>query len=86
MYELRLHKDAARFYQKAEASLVRRLNRCFEYLRQDPFLHPNIRQLKKPMWGYRCRVGNWRVFYEVNSQARLVNILRIAHRREAYRR
>jgi mRNA interferase RelE/StbE len=34
---------------------------------------------------FRIRVGNYRIVYELNSEARLVTILYVRHRREAYR-
>jgi mRNA interferase RelE/StbE len=36
--------------------------------------------------GYRIRVGNYRILYEVNDPSRQVSIYRVKHRREAYRR
>jgi mRNA interferase RelE/StbE len=35
---------------------------------------------------YRIRVGDYRIVYAVDDDARLVLIARIAHRREVYRR
>ena len=34
----------------------------------------------------RTRVGSWRVLYEVDDDASIVSILRVARRRDAYRR
>jgi mRNA interferase RelE/StbE len=34
---------------------------------------------------WRIRVGDYRVIYEIDEDERLVVILRIKHRREAYR-
>ncbi len=34
---------------------------------------------------YRVRVGNYRIVYEVDRQARQVTVHHIRHRREAYR-
>ncbi|MGA2260659.1 MAG: type II toxin-antitoxin system RelE/ParE family toxin [Acidobacteriota bacterium] len=36
--------------------------------------------------GYRIRVGNYRVLYEVSDSRRQVSIYRVKHRRDAYRR
>jgi len=49
MYEVLLTRDAQKFYQNADASLVRRLNRCFDQLRRNPYEHPNIKRLKGPL-------------------------------------
>ena len=62
MYEIRLTRDARTFYEAADKVLAKRLNRCFDQLRQDPYAHPNIRRLKGPLDGqWRYRVGDWRV-------------------------
>ena len=85
MYEVFLTREAQRFYEEAEASLVRRLNRCFQYLKESPYEHPNIKRLKGPLSGYfRYRVGDWRVVYSVDEQKRVVVVLLIAHRSKAY--
>ena len=85
MYELVLTREARKFYEKAEPSLVRRLHRCFEQLRATPYEHPNIRRLRGPLAGYfRCRVGDWRVVYEVDEKRKTVTILLIVHRSKAY--
>ncbi|MDQ7030861.1 MAG: type II toxin-antitoxin system RelE/ParE family toxin [Ardenticatenia bacterium] len=79
-------REAQNFYEKADPPLVRRLHRCFEQLRETPYEHPNIRRLKGPLAGFfRYRVGNWRVIYNVDDDAREVTILLIVHRGQAYR-
>ena len=35
--------------------------------------------------GYRIRVGDYRVLYEVDESSKLVNITAIGHRRDVYR-
>ena len=35
------------------------------------------------MW--RVRVGDYRIIYEVDDDRRVVEVLKVAHRREAYR-
>jgi len=86
MYELRLDQDAEKIYKKADVNLARRLNRCFDRLRQNPYKHPNTKPLKGILTGlYRCRVGNWRVIYEIFETEQVVNILQIVHRSKAYR-
>ena len=86
MYEVLLTRDAQKFYQDAGAPLVRRLNRCFDQLRRNPYEHPNIRRLKGPLAGYwRYRVGDWRVVYCVGEDRRIVTVVFIVHRSKAYR-
>jgi mRNA interferase RelE/StbE len=33
---------------------------------------------------WRIRVGDWRIVYIIDDRARLVSVMRIAHRREVY--
>ncbi len=47
---------------------------------------PGARKLSGEMRGaWRVRIGHYRVIYDINGDARLVIVLTVAHRREAYR-
>ncbi len=73
MYEIFLTKDARNFYKRAEINIVRKLNRCFDQLRQNPYEHPNIKTLKGILSGhYRYRVGDYRVIYRINTEPKQV--------------
>jgi len=43
------------------------------------------RKLKGTKDEYRLRVGDYRVFFTIDDQRRLVTVFHVAHRREAYR-
>ncbi len=49
---------------------------------------PNIAQIKRlknhPVSDYRLRVGNYRVLFDVNWEAKEILILKVGHRREVY--
>lgn len=49
--------------------------------------NPLPRQSKKLQGGagYRLRVGDYRVLYDLDKQENIVNVFAIRHRREAYR-
>lgn len=47
-----LTKEARDTYEGVDPILVRKLNRCFRYLREDPYKHPNIGRLKGPLAGH----------------------------------
>ena len=86
MYEVFLTREAQDFYEQADPVLVRKLNRRFRYLREDPYRHPNIKRLKGPLAGhFRYRVGDWRVIYQVDEQEHEVTVLLIAHQSKDYR-
>jgi mRNA interferase RelE/StbE len=84
-YELILAVDAGRFFERADPSLQRRLDRCFAALRAEPRKHNNIKRLKGEFSHLlRFRVGDWRVVYRIEEAARRVVVVNIAHRREIY--
>ena len=58
----------------------------YPVLRQEPHFGPNIKRLRNwdpPTWRYR--VGEWRIFYEIDEAAHWVLITAVEHRKEAYR-
>jgi mRNA interferase RelE/StbE len=60
-------------------------HKTVQVLKQNP-PPPAARKLRHPAIGeYRLRVGDWRVFYDVDEEAKTIVILRVMHRREAYR-
>jgi len=58
----------------------------YPQLRENPFLGPNIRKLKgytPDTWRYR--VGDFRLFFLVDQASRIVFLLSVDDRRDAYR-
>ncbi len=55
------------------------------HLAKDPYApNPNVRRLKdRP--GYRLRVGDWRIIYEIRKDELIILVLKIAPRGEVYR-
>jgi mRNA interferase RelE/StbE len=87
VFQVLLTDSAREFYEEADSPLQRRLDRCFEVLRNAPRQHPNIKSLKGRLSGcYRYRVGDYRVVYRIADEGRLVIVLIIAHRSGVYDR
>ena len=86
-FEVILLGQAEKFYNKASDDLARRLDLCFEDLEVSPFQGPNIKLLKtqRSLRWYRYRVGDYRVVYEIDREARKVGVLLVLHRSSAYR-
>ncbi len=58
----------------------------YPQLRKDPFLGPNIKKLKgydPATWRYR--IGKFRVFFMVDKTERIIFMLSVDDRRDAYR-
>ena len=85
MFELRLSAKAVDFFAAVDKRLAKKLARCFGQLEANPFLGNNVKPLKGPLAGcWRYRVGDWRVFYEVNQATNVIQVRTIAHRKDAY--
>jgi mRNA interferase RelE/StbE len=85
MYSVSLSDQAKTFFEEATAALQKRLDRCFDQLKQTPYRHSHIKPLKGKLAGYyRYRVGDYRVIYRVEAMTRQVLINVIVQRGKAY--
>jgi mRNA interferase RelE/StbE len=60
-----------------------RIRRALQGLAEEP-RPPGCRKLRDRE-GWRIRIGEYRVIYEIDDVARLVRVLEIGHRRDVYR-
>ncbi|HET7045705.1 MAG TPA: type II toxin-antitoxin system RelE/ParE family toxin [Gaiellaceae bacterium] len=81
---MRLGRDAARAYRHLHDPLARRITSAIDALADDPRPAGSVALAGRA--DYRIRVGDHRIVYAVDDDARVVLVARIAHRREAYRR
>jgi mRNA interferase RelE/StbE len=82
-YELVVDRRAAKELKSINQPDLKRLVLKIGALAQQPFPPDALKLTGVP--GYRLRQGDWRVIYEVDEAARRVTVLKVAHRREAYR-
>jgi mRNA interferase RelE/StbE len=79
-----LSTAAERDRRKLPPEIRSRITRTFLALEQDP-RPPGVAKLSGTANGWRIRVGDYRILFEVDDEAQTVLVLRVAHRREAYR-
>jgi len=63
------------------------LEYVYPQLKREPHFGPNIKRLRDwhpPTWRYR--VGDWRFFYIIDEETKVVSMVTAAHRKEAYRK
>ena len=81
---IRIRRSAARELERVPRRDRERLVAAIDALAEHPFsgnaLKGGLRGLR------RVRVGDYRVVYEVQEDALIVLVVRVAHRRDAYRR
>lgn len=79
-YELRATGWALRELRKLPPSIAERTGGAVDDLADDP-RPPGCTRLRGGA-GWRVRVGDYRVIYQVDDDARVVTVLRAGHRRE----
>ena len=45
----------------------------------------DVKQLRGNLGGYRLRVGDYRILFDLDGDRLLITIVKVAHRREAYK-
>ncbi len=83
MYSVKIKESAAKTLAKIPKPDRLRIIETIDMLKVNPLAGGT---LKGEFSGLkRIRVGNYRVIYEANAKELIVLVIRIAHRREAYR-
>lgn len=83
-YEVFLERAAERDLRQLSASNFQRIIPHIKKLAENP--RPvECRKITGSKNDWRIRVGNYRVIYEIDDKERAVRVMRIKHRREAYR-
>jgi mRNA interferase RelE/StbE len=83
-YQVLLRPAAGRDLAKLPSDIRSRLTEVLFTLENDP-RPPSVIKLAGNANLWRVRVGDYRVIFEIDDPAQTVLILRIAHRRDAYR-
>ena len=83
-FEIEWKHSAARELRKLPREVIARIIAAVETLAVDP--HPTgSRKLEGSEHTYRIREGPYRIIYEVGRRDLAIRVVRVAHRREAYR-
>lgn len=84
VYAVEFAPGADRGLRKLAPQIQMRLRPRIDALANNP-RPPRARKLRGADELWRIRVGEYRIVYEIRDKVLLVLIVRIAHRREAYR-
>lgn len=67
-----------------QLSMRGRIASALEILAQNPFIGKSLRAELKGLYSYR--VGDYRIIYSVIAHKLIIEVIKVMHRREAYRR
>ncbi len=84
-YRLDIKPSAEKDLNRLDNAIFDRVDAKAGLLTDNP-RPPGSKKLKgyRDLW--RMRVGDWRIVYSIDDRARVVTILRVAHRRDVYER
>ena len=85
-YALRIDKQAAKTLKSLDQPTIKRLLGRLTDLTKNPFDHRTSSPLEMEPSLRKSRVGNWRIFFEVNDATRTIAIVAIKPRSRAYRK
>ncbi len=84
-YRVEWKQSAQKELRKLQRDLILRILNVVETLVEDPY-PPGSRKLHGAEYTYRLRVGDYRIVYLVYSDLRKIEIVKIGHRKDVYRR
>ena len=85
-YAVHLEHHAERELRRLPQNVVRRIDVMFRQLANNPRPRGVVKLSGRTGSGWRVRVGEYQILYRIDDDSRRVEIYRIKHRREAYRR
>jgi mRNA interferase RelE/StbE len=83
-YEITFARSARRELEALDAPLVARIWARPRALRDQP-RPAGCRKVQEEVAVWRIRIGDYRVLYEINDASRIIDIVAVRHRRDAYR-
>ncbi|GIK58825.1 MAG: type II toxin-antitoxin system RelE/ParE family toxin [Chloroflexi bacterium] len=83
-YQIEWKHSAQKELRKLPAEMIQKIMEAVDALSENSF-PPGCRKLAGSDQTWRIRIGNYRVIYNVFSATLVIEIVRVAHRKDAYR-
>jgi mRNA interferase RelE/StbE len=84
MYSLLIKPNAVKTLRRIPANTARLIRTKIDLLARDPMAPNNNVKALQGREGYRLRVGDWRVIYELDHDRRILTVLAIGPRGGVY--
>ena len=85
-YQIETTTTAEKELDDLSWDVCRRIAKKILVLESNPRPRKISKKLKPPFEGYRLRVGEWRVLYQVDDSEKKVVVYSVRHRSDAYRK
>jgi mRNA interferase RelE/StbE len=85
MYSILFAKSADKTLRRIPRDAAQRIRQRLDSIAADPYAnHPDVTKLQNRP-GFRLRVRDWRVIYEIEGERLIILVLKIGLRGEVYR-
>jgi mRNA interferase RelE/StbE len=85
MYQLVFSRQASKTFRRIPTDTAENIRKKLELLANEPYApNNNVKKLVERS-GYRLRVGDWRVIYEIEDDRLVILIVAVGLRGEIYR-
>jgi len=85
MYKIEYQQQAVKALLKMPRNTARLVKEKIEHLARSPYaVNNNVKRLEG-VGGYRLRVGDWRVLYEIVDDRLVIVVVKIKPRGDAYK-
>jgi mRNA interferase RelE/StbE len=85
LYRIEWKPSAVQELKNLPRQIVGRIVNAVEQISTEPY-PTGVRKLVGSEHSYRIRVGDYRIIYSVMASALIIEIIRVGHRRNVYRR
>ena len=83
-YQIEWKKSAIRELKRLDRAIIPRIIAAVDNLSSQP-LPQGVTKLQGSQRTYRIRIGNYRVIYELYESMLVIEVIRVRHRKDAYR-
>ena len=84
MHEVLIERGAEKDLSRLSPEVFKRLVKAIRDLGDSPRSQGSKKLAGTPP-GWRVRVGDYRIIYEIDDRAKRIRVLKVRHRREVYR-
>jgi len=85
-HEVTYRRDPVKALRRMQPAKAKDITTAIDRIAADPSApNNNVRPLKGLSNGFRVRVGDWRVSYSIDREARVIDVFEVAPRGGAYR-
>ena len=85
LYKIEWKRSAIKELKKLDKTIIKRIINSVEALSENP-QPKGCRKLKGAEFTYRLRLGKYRIIYSLQSSKLVIEIIKIGHRKEIYRK